>query len=245
MEDNKIPKIIHYCWFGRGEKPKLIKKCIASFSEMASGYKLIEWNEDNFDVNINKFVSDAYKNKKYAFVSDYVRAYVLYNYGGIYLDTDVELFKNFDEFLKNDTFWGIEVGDSIATSTIGAKKNSKLIKEFLDLYENRDFINKDGSLNQETNVVLITRILKEKGAKLNGDVETLNGIAKIYNLEIFSPYDYRTFQNYKNDTSVCMHHYYKSWMPWTVRIKQSIKKILIKVFGVKVFLKVKDAKNGK
>ena len=114
---SKIPKIIHYCWFGRGEKPEIVKRCINSWKENLKDYEIIEWNENNFDININNYVKEAYENKKYAFVSDYVRVYALYNMGGIYFDTDVEVFKSLDEFLQEDSFWGFEEKDYIATRT--------------------------------------------------------------------------------------------------------------------------------
>ena len=104
----RIPKTIHYCWFGRGEKPEIVKKCIDTWKDKLSDYEIIEWNEDNFDINQNDYVKEAYKAKKFAFVSDYVRVYALYNYGGIYLDTDVEVFKSFDDVLDNESFWGFE-----------------------------------------------------------------------------------------------------------------------------------------
>ena len=124
---NKIPKIIHYCWFGKKEKPNIVKKCISSWKVILKDYEIIEWNEENFDISSNNFVRQAYENGKFAFVSDYVRVYALYNYGGIYLDTDVEVFKNFDPLLNNESFWGFEEKNFIATSTIGAQKNNKFI----------------------------------------------------------------------------------------------------------------------
>ena len=106
--DIRIPKVIHYCWFGRGKLPKLAKKCIKSWKKYLPDYKIIEWNEDNFDINSNQYVREAYEAKKYAFVSDYVRLYALYNYGGIYMDTDVEVIKSLDEFLIHEAFSGFE-----------------------------------------------------------------------------------------------------------------------------------------
>ena len=108
INEIKIPKYIHYCWFGKGEKPDIVKKCIESWKANLSDYEIIEWNEENFDINSNDYVREAYKVKKFAFVSDYVRVYALYNHGGIYLDTDVEVFKSFDEIFNNESFWGFE-----------------------------------------------------------------------------------------------------------------------------------------
>ncbi|MEH7419501.1 capsular polysaccharide synthesis protein, partial [Neobacillus drentensis] len=114
---NVIPKTIHYCWFGEKEKPELVKKCLNSWKETLPDYQIIEWNEKNFDINANKYVKEAYQSGKFAFVSDYVRVFVLYRFGGIYLDTDVEVFKPFDIFLHHSSFWGFEQENYIATST--------------------------------------------------------------------------------------------------------------------------------
>ena len=123
MNNYEIPKIIHYCWFGKKDKPELVKRCIKSWENNLNDYKIIEWNEDTFDINSNKFVKQAYEAGKFAFVSDYVRVYALYNYGGIYMDTDVEVYRTFSkDILKNESFWGFEEKNFIATSTIGAKK---------------------------------------------------------------------------------------------------------------------------
>lgn len=229
-----IPKIIHYCWFGREEKPELIKRCINSWNKNARDYEIKEWNEENFDINTNDFIKEAYANKKYAFVSDFVRVQVLYKYGGIYLDTDVELLKNFDEYLDDDSFWGFEAGNYIATSTIGAKKENRLIKLFLDEYSNKSFYKKDGTLNTTTNVEVVSNIFKSYGLTLDGKYKNIEGLASIYPMEVFSPYDYRYYEDLKNDRTIAIHHYYKSWISNRDKLKQFIKKIIIKVFGTDV-----------
>ena len=231
MSNNKIAKIIHYCWFGDKQKSEFINKCISSWNNILEDYEIIEWNESNFNININNYVREAYEQKKYAFVSDYVRVYALYNYGGIYLDTDVEVFKKFDDLLENDSFWGFEEKDYIATSTIGAKKGNKLIKEFLDSYENRSFLNKDGSIDTLTNVAIVSKIISNLGIKLDGTFQKIDNLAVIYPQEYFSPYDYINCYSKKTNNTYTMHHFYKSWVPFSARLKAFAKKSLAKTFG--------------
>ena len=153
----KNSQIIHYCWFGGKEKPEIVKRCINSWKKHLAEYEIIEWNENNFDINCNSYVREAYESGKFAFVSDYVRVHALYNFGGIYLDTDVEVFKSFNDILHHDSFWGFEQENYIATSTIGAAKGNKLIKMFLDSYKEKSFIKEDGTYDDLTNVAIITR----------------------------------------------------------------------------------------
>ena len=127
--DNKIPKIIHFVWFGKGVIPEKDQKCIASWVLNCPDYEIMMWNEDTFDINSNQYVKEAYENKKYAFVSDYVRLYALYNYGGIYLDTDVEIFKPFDEFLKYDFFTSFENMCMLVLAVTGCTKHNKIIEK--------------------------------------------------------------------------------------------------------------------
>lgn len=231
MIDNKIPKIIHYCWFGKGNKPEIVEKCINSWRRILKGYEIIEWNEENFNIESNAFVKEAYDNKKYAFVSDYVRVYALYNKGGIYLDTDVEVFKNFDNYLGNESFWGFEVGNFIATSTIGSARGNILIKKFLDSYKGKSFLNENGSFNVTTNVKIVSEMFEDLGVKLNGEYQQIKDFGTIYPIEIFSPYDYRYFINNRNEDTVCIHNYYKSWLPLASRIKCTIKKSITIIIG--------------
>lgn len=237
--EEKIPKIIHYCWFGRGEKPEIVKQCIKSWEKILKDYEIREWNEDTFDISINDFVKEAYENKKYAFVSDYVRVYALYNFGGIYMDTDVEVFKSFDEYLNNESFWGFEVGNYIATSTIGASKGNKVIKTFLESYEGKGFLNNDGSFNITTNVKIVSEIFEKLGATLNGEYQEIKEVGAIYPIEIFSPYDYRYYEILKTEKTICMHHYYKSWLPADEKVKQFFKKRFINIFGSNILKKLR------
>lgn len=136
-----MEKIIHYCWFGGNEKSQIIKKCINSWKKYMPEYKIMEWNEKNIDLSFSPFVIEAYKNKKWAFVSDVIRLKVLYEYGGIYLDTDVELYESLDDLLKNnDAFFFFQNQYQINTGLgCGAKKENKLVKKMLDDYKILDF----------------------------------------------------------------------------------------------------------
>ncbi|WP_078432590.1 glycosyltransferase family 32 protein [Metabacillus halosaccharovorans] len=228
---NKIPKIIHYCWFGGKEKPDIVKKCIESWESHLSGYEIREWNEYNFDIESNIYVKEAYEAGKFAFVSDYARVYALFNFGGIYLDTDVEVFKPFDDLLHNDSFWGFEQENYIATSTIGTRKGNKLIQLFLDSYKEKNFINEDGSYDDLTNVAIVSEILKNKGLKMNGQYQEIEEIGTFYPQTYFSPYDYINCRKFITDNTYAMHHFYKSWLSPKTRFKSNVKTIVARVIG--------------
>ena len=238
---NKIPKIIHYCWFGRGEKPKLAKKCIKSWKKFLPDYEIIEWNEDNFDINSNLYVKQAYEAKKYAFVSDYVRLYVLYNNGGIYMDTDVEVLQSLDKFLRYEAFIGFESENFCGTAIIGSQKDNRMIKEFLELYTNIKFINDDGSLNQTTNVSIMTDILVEYCIRLNNTQQTINGI-EVFPKTYFSPLNFANGHTDFSKNTYTIHHFAGSWLPEEVQKNIKKKRLYDKR---KIFLcKYMDEKNA-
>jgi hypothetical protein len=228
---NIIPKTIHYCWFGGNEKPNIVKSCIDSWTQKLSDYQFIEWNESNFDIECNTYVQEAYKARKFAFVSDYARAYALYHYGGIYLDTDVEVFKSFDDLLEHDSFWGFEQENFIATSTIGAAKGNQLLKQFVDSYEDIGFKREDGSYNDLTNVAMISEILQSMGLVLNGEYQEIEGIGAFYPQTYFSPYDYINCRKFITEHTYAIHYFHKSWLPPKVRLKSNIKNLAAKIIG--------------
>lgn len=158
-----IPKKVHYCWFGKSEKNERIKHCIESWRKYLPDYEIIEWNEDNFDVNYNDFTKKAYENKKWAYVSDVTRLWVLYHEGGIYMDTDVEVYKPLDEFLNEEAFTGFEDIHYPVTATLGSEKNNPVIKMMLDYYNCVEFKIyddwKDYIRNQETSTCIQSNIL--------------------------------------------------------------------------------------
>ncbi|MBN8153596.1 hypothetical protein J0J30_06000 [Vibrio vulnificus] len=215
-------KILHCVWFGRGNKSELIKKCMSSWGKYAHDYTIIEWNEDNFDVNSNKYVKQAYDAKKWAFVSDYVRLYALYHHGGIYLDTDVELFKPLEShFFDHEFFSGFELYDgklSPITALMGARKQSTFIKKLLDGYRSREFINENGEFDLLTNTRVITKLLvDEYGIDPLKDIEQGDERVKIYPSHYFCN---------KASNSYAMHHFDGSWVPKRQKIKKKIYKLL-------------------
>lgn len=143
-----IPKIIHYCWFGHNEKPEIIKKCIESWKKFCPDYEIRECNESNFNINIYPYVKEAYDAKKWAFVSDVARLWLVYTYGGIYMDTDVELLNNIDDLLEYKLFMSFESERGINTGLgFGAEKNNQLVKQILEDYKDKQFKLDDGKLN--------------------------------------------------------------------------------------------------
>ena len=163
-----IPKMIHQWWFGRGEKPELAIRCIESWRKYCPDYEIIEWNEENFDVNCNQYVKEAYEAKKFAFVSDYVRLYALYTCGGVYMDTDVEVLKSLDGFLVHEAVSGFENASQIQTGFMACRKGFPVFKELLSYYDTVKFIHPDGALNTTTNVVIITELMLKRGFTPNG-----------------------------------------------------------------------------
>jgi hypothetical protein len=206
-----ISKIIHYCWFGPNDFPDLEKKCMETWKKLKPEYEFMFWNEDTFDINSVPYVREAYKKGKYAFVSDYVRMYALYNYGGIYLDTDVEVIDKLEEFLNNIAFIGFENRTMIGTGIIGAEKKSKLFKEMLKYYQKHHFIDKKGNIDTTTNVQIISRILSGQGFIPQNSEQILEQI-HIYPRDVFCPkkMDDGTFD--VSDRTVTIHHFAGSWL---------------------------------
>jgi len=239
MIQNKIPKIIHYCWFGGSKKTDLAEGCIKSWREKLPDYKIIEWNEDNFDISMNSYVEEAYKNKKYAFVSDYVRLYALYNYGGIYMDTDVQVIKKFDDLLLNEGFMGFEDKELISTAVIGASKGNQLIKEWMETYKNRHFFEK-GKMNTITNVRVITNFLLDCGLKQNNTIQTIEkGNFIIYPIEYFSPLKLGKKEPNITSNSITIHWFEGTWLSGCQLVKIKFINIVKAIIGFKNYNKIK------
>lgn len=230
-----IPKIIHYCWFGNGELPKLEKACIESWKKYCPDYEIKLWNEKNFDYNALPYTKQAYEVKKFAFVSDVARLQALYEFGGIYLDTDVEMFKPIEEFLTNNGFFGFEADDYIGTAVIGAKKNHEFIKTCLDYYANRQFIKSDGSYDYTSNVQILTSILTENGLNLNNTAQDIRDF-NIYPKDYFYPMDYYSRKKIITSNTHTIHHYSGSWF----NMSKKMKKFFRSIVGADTWLKIKQ-----
>lgn len=218
-----IPKIIHYCWFGGKEKPESVLRMLRTWRKHCPDYQLKEWNETNFDIHINRYCEEAYAQRKWAFVSDVARLWALYQEGGIYMDTDVEVLRPLDELLKHKAFLGFEGTQWIATSIMGAEPGNLVICQFLDAYSERSFMRKDGMLDQTTNVEEWTRLLiHEFGLKLDGRMQEIAGF-DIFPTDYFTPYDYLTGKLNKTDNTYTIHWFGQSWInnrSWRIRLSQ-------------------------
>ena len=205
----KIHKTIHYCWFGHGKMSKLMKKCIRSWKKYCPDYEIIEWNEDNFDVNSTIWTKQAYEAKKWAFVSDYVRLWVLYNYGGIYMDTDVEVRKPLDRFLIHSAFSGFENPEFVPTGIMGSAKGHPAIKMWLDYYKDRPYI-VDGKPEKKPNVRFMTDMMLEQGLILNNEYQEIAEMA-FYPQTYFCPLNVVENGNCISEKTHTIHHFTSTW----------------------------------
>lgn len=237
-----IPKVIHYCWFGRSALPELAIKCIDSWKRFLPEYEIKEWNEDNFDVNIIPYTAEAYKAKKYAFVSDYARFWILYHYGGLYFDTDVEVIKDMDNIINNGPFMGFENKEGVITKKgdftngvnpglgIGSFSRSPIYKEILDSYNNNHFIKADGSYNLFTIVDRTTMILSRYGLSDTNSMQEVAGIF-VYPWDFFCPIRTLDGKMCKTNNTVSIHHFAASW---TSPVHRILRKIVLAIGGAKL-----------
>lgn len=204
-----IPKIIHYCWFGRGEMPKLMKKCIKSWKKFCPDWEIILWNEDAFDVNSTLWTKQAYEARKYAFVSDFVRLKALYEMGGVYLDTDVELVQPIDCFLEHEAFSGFESGDMVQTGIIGAQEGHPIIKAWMEWYTERPYL-VDGKPEMVPNVSFITEDLKARGLIMNDSLQNIDGMV-IYPQTWFCPLSAVSIEKKITADTYVLHYFTSTW----------------------------------
>ena len=206
-----IPKIIHYCWFGRNPKSKLAEKCIKSWKKFCPDYEIIEWNEDNFDISAApNYVKQAYEAKRWAFVTDYVRLRGLLEMGGIYMDTDVEVIRPLDPYLEQEAFAGFESLKGVQTGLLACQKGFPLFQEFLRHYDTASFLREDGTPDTTTNVEVLTRLCRKYGLQMNDKFQVVEGLA-VYPREVFCPVDFDTKKLKKTRKTVVIHWFSGSW----------------------------------
>ena len=240
-----IPKIIHYCWLGGKPLTPLAKKCVESWQRIMPDYEIKCWNESNYDFKKNKFMANACRQKKWGFVPDYARLDIIYNYGGIYFDTDVEVLKPFDEFLKYPAFCGFESKYFVALGLgFGAEKGNKIIKEMMSVYENADFKIDDKFIKQASlytqvqagkwqkaglipSPIVQTQFLtKNYGLKQDNTRQTLDSM-EIFPSSYFAPKNNANLP-IKTDSAYSVHWYAASWLPWYYQVYFKIKKSIFK-----------------
>lgn len=243
-----IPKIIHYCWFGRGKKPELAERCIASWRKFLPGYEIKEWNEDNFDVHAIPYTDEAYRARKFAFVSDYVRFRVLSRYGGLYFDTDVELIKPFGDIVARGPFMGVEdngLDHSQKTRKlrqdeffvnpglgIGAEPGMVVCGDMTDSYENSHYLLSGGKVNEDNVVSRMSRILTGYGLRITDQPQRVAGFT-IYPKDWMCPIRITDGRMRITQNTVSIHHYAASWTSPTHRF---LRKIVLAVGGVRLKL---------
>lgn len=251
-----IPKIIHYCWFGHNPLPELAQKCIASWRKFLPDYEIKEWNEDNFDVNIIPYTQEAYAAGKYAFVSDYARFWILYKYGGIYLDTDVEVIRPLDDIIVQGPFMGFETDprpmpdnrprrDARASSEgvtkgavapglgLGVNPGLDLMKKLMDCYEGRHFVYEDNMRNQITVVTITTDLLLKLGLENKTGIQDVAGI-RVYPSAYFCPINVTTGRLHITPETRTIHHYAGTWAHPESPLKVWMKRILPETLVIKL-----------
>lgn len=216
-----IPKIIHYCWLSNDPVPETFKRYMSSWKSKLPDYEFMLWNFDRFPKNKSKWVSDAYDCKKYAFAADYIRLYALYNYGGIYLDMDVEVLKSFNDFLELDTMicWQKDSNSGLEVAAFGTKKHSGWVNRCLESYENKFFMDDKGNLNLMPLPLRIENILRENNYQLVGvqDISQAkeyeaDKIIPVFSPDFFSPKSYLNGKVTITSFTYSIHHFSGSWM---------------------------------
>lgn len=213
-ENMSIPKKIHYCWFGHGEIPERDQRCIESWKKFCPDYEIILWNEDNYDVAQIPYTKEAYEARRWAFVSDFARIDIVCKYGGVYMDTDVELIRPLDSMLEYSGFAGTEADSNCIAFGLGfgAEAGLEILHELCEYYKTLTFQNEDGSLNMKPNPIIVTEYLREKkGIRLEPNQKQYVEDLAIFPPEYFCPQNYSTGKTTITEKTISIHHYHASW----------------------------------
>lgn len=239
-----IPKIIHYCWFGHNKKPKLIQKCIASWAKYMPDWEIREWNEKNYDVHKNSYIQKAYEQKLWAFVVDYARFDILNQFGGIFLDTDVELLRPIPEgVLANEAFTGFEAPRRVNPGLVyGTTPGQGMLKKIMTVYEGKAFGETiDG--RRENIVDIVSGVLVKDGLKLNGEFQIVGKVA-VFPQDYFCCFNFETQGFETTENTISIHHYSASWTPWHRRLHFRVIKAIASILGKERYLSLKRRIKG-
>lgn len=237
-----IPKIIHYCWVGGKPKPQSVLYCIESWKRCCPDYEIREWNESNYDFTKNEYMRQAYEAKKWGFVPDYARLDIVYEYGGIYLDTDVEMLRSFDELLEQDGFMGFEnTGDGEyfvnCGHGFGAVPHHEVIRTARDLYDTISFLNADGTPNLLASPHFTTQALREFGLVQENRDQQLPGMT-VYASDVLCPKNFRTGKIKKTPRTVSIHHFTASWVDEKIKEEMAHQQKIRNAFGTTLGSKI-------
>ncbi|MBE5825463.1 MAG: glycosyl transferase [Butyrivibrio sp.] len=245
----KIPRVIHYFWFGRGEKPQSVKKCIASWKKKCPDFVIKEWNESNYDIHKHPYMEKAYMEKKWAFVSDYARLDILYNYGGIYLDTDVEVLKDLSHLCTYKAFMGFENAEFVNDGQgFGCVPGLQLFKEMLEIYDGEEpYCYENGELQYKESPRLRTKVLLRHGLKPNGLKQTVGDVV-ILPTEYLCPLDNITGRLFITNNTYSIHHFEASWKSGRAKkywkLLQRLSRVFGKKLGRKIFNRIMKSKDA-
>ena len=241
-----IPKIIHYCWFGGKPLPKIAEKCIASWKKYLPSYEIKRWDESNFDVNAIPYTREAYAACKFAFVSDYARFWILYHYGGVYFDTDVEAINNMDDIISAGNFMGVEQQNDERITVapglgMGVIRENSLFGHMIEVYSRAHFLSDDGTPCLKNIVEITTEQLQKYGLRNISEIQECCGFT-IYPKDYFCPIDYDTRELKITENTRTIHHYAESWVPRSTRFKNALSRLFGKRFmscliRIKAFVK--------
>lgn len=234
-----IPKILHLCWLSGNPYPTKIAKCIASWKKYLPDYEIMIWDTKRFNLEDSLWVKQAFENKKYAFAADYIRFYALYHHGGIYLDSDVEVLKSFDDLLHLPYFMGAEKAGTIEAAILGAEKGERWVKDCLDYYTNRPFIKQDGSMDiRKLPEIMVEEIQKKMPMHYLSDtnlkeIEKLDFKKEVIVMpdEYFSPKVFDSREVLITPNTYTIHHYQNSWFSPKAKLYYRTRTLLIRIFG--------------
>ena len=243
-----IPKKIHYFWIGGNPKPESVLYCIESWKKYCPDYEIIEWNETNYDFTKNEYMRQAYEAKKWGFAPDFARLDIVYQHGGLYFDTDVELIKNPDHLLNNKAFFGFDRAKDTSKNTVacglgfGAEQEQPILKDMMNMYSGLAFLKQDGSMDQTPSPIFTTMCLKRHGLK-NEDTDQQLGNVMIYASDVLCPRSFGETKLHLTERTVSIHHFDATWLDDDMRKKYERTIRINKMLGDRIGYRVDKAVN--